>query len=209
MVPRFYICFTSDCFKSWDWTDREFNKKLFSPSYIGGNGGHDGKGGAVVNGPFTLDGGWVVNPVLHRPSWFVDGGNGTTLTDPTTHTWAIQPSLGRSIVRYMGDFEDLATPADVIEFTKRKAAFGPEKLIIREDLIPVNPTSEPSTTAVPNAKPLPRGTLHIGDTLPSEAVAHLPWLVNQASGESNTFETSADGIPAIELTSDNDFAFRM
>jgi hypothetical protein len=118
----------------------------------------------------------------------------------------------------MGDFEDLATPADIIEFTKRKSAFGPEKLVLREDLIPINPTSPPSspTTGTPkpptndgsNLKPLPRGTLHIGDSLPAEAVPSLPWLVNQASEKTTATRMASDDIPVMETAGDNDHAFR-
>jgi hypothetical protein len=172
---------------SWDWTDREFNKKLFSANYMGGNGGHDQKGGALVNGPFSLDAGWAANLVLHRPSWFVRGDNDTTKIDPETHRWAIQPSLGPSILRYMGDFEDLATSADIIEFTKRKSAFGPERLVLRGDLISVDPDG-PRTAAghASNGTSLPRGTFHVGDTLPFDAVPRLQWLVSSLSGVKTT-----------------------
>ena len=144
---------------------------------MGGNGGFDGKGGALVTGPFTLDGGWVVNTALHRNAWFTRGPNGTTSKDPTTGSWVVQPSLGRSVVRYLGDFEDLATPADIIEFTKRRHMFGPERLVYRSDLIPVNPEDDSSPLT---ALPMPRGTIYIGDsTLPLSALPKDSWIKNR------------------------------
>jgi hypothetical protein len=130
------------------------------------------------------------------------GLDGTTVRDPHTNDWAIQPSLGRSIVRYMGDFEDLATKADVVEFTKRKVMFGPEKLVLREDLIPVNPTGPPAPDPPGNGPPLPRGTFYAGDELPYDKVPKLLWLTNP-------HENDKDGIPSMEKAGDSDRAFRV
>ncbi|KAF8638949.1 hypothetical protein AX16_010423 [Volvariella volvacea WC 439] len=193
----------------WDWTDREFNKVLFSPAYMGGNGGHDGKGGAMVNGPFTLDQGWMIETALHRPAWFVRDPNnpGGSLKDPVTGEWKVQASLGRSIVRYLGDFEDLATTTDVIEFTKRKALFGPEKLVMRSDMIPQNPgPANPS----PNTH-LPNGTIYIGRELPPHL--YPTQLVSEASVTS-TGSSTVDSGGASQTTAnkplvwDSDRAFR-
>ena len=172
-----FLFYVTETVYSWDWTDREFSRKLFSSAYMGGNGGFDGKGGALVTGPFTLHGGWVANTALHRISWFTRGPNGTTLKDPTTGSWMVQPSLGRSVVRYLGDFEDLATPADIIEFTKRKHMFGPERLVYRSDLISVNPDDNNSP---PSTSPMPRGTIHIGGgTVPLSALPENSWIKNR------------------------------
>ena len=173
---------------------------------MGGNGGFDGKGGALVTGPFTLHGGWVVNTALHRNAWFSRGPNGTTLKDPATGSWMVQPSLGRSVVRYLGDFEDLATPADIIEFTKRRHMFGPERLVYRSDLIPVNPdddTSPPRRTL-----PMPRGTIHIGGAaLPLSALPRESWIKNrhnlllQSRGDD-------DDLDPMKNAGDSDRSFR-
>lgn len=191
--------------RSWDWTDREFNKKLFSPAYMGGNGGHDGRGGAVVTGPFTLNGGWVVNSVLHRVAWFVRDPTNPTMTVKDGDTWKVQPSLGRSLVRYMGDFEDLATNADIIEFTKRKSAFGPEKLVLRADIIPHNPSStgDPPESS-PEGFKMPRGTFLITNTqTTTHAVASSPILVDQTAAPVAASGGNQD--PPVYLT---DRAFR-
>jgi len=188
---------------SWDWTDREFNKQLFSSAYMGGNGGFDGKGGALVTGPFTLHGGWVVNTALHRNAWFTRGPNGTTLQDPTTGSWLVQPSLGRSLVRYLGDFEDLATSADIIEFTKRRHMFGPERLVYRSDLIPVNPDEGESQ---PSNLPMPRGTIHIGGgTLPLSALPEDSWIKNR---HNMLLQSQADDDDPMKKAGDSDRSFR-
>ena len=185
---------------SWDWTDCEFNK-LFSSAYMGGNGGFDGKGGALVTGPFTLHGGWVANTALHRIAWFTRGPNGTTQKDPTTRSWMVQPSLGRSVVRYLGDFEDLATRTDIIEFTKHRHMFGPERLVYRSDLISVNPDNSPPSTI-----PMSRGTIHIGGgDLPLSALRKDSWIKNHH----NLWLGSRgdDGDPMGD-TEDSDRSFR-
>jgi hypothetical protein len=102
----------------------------------------------------------------------------------------------------MGDLEDLATKADVVEFTKRRAMFGPEKLVLRDDFIPVNPTGPPTESPPENGPPLPRGTFYAGDELPYDKVPKLPWLTNQ-------HEDDEDGIPSMEKAGDSDRAFRM
>lgn len=135
---------------------------------MGGNGGHDGKGGAVVDGPFTLQQGWTVNTALHRPSWFIPLEVHHENVGEDVSSTVQQPSLGRSIVRYMGDCADLANRADILEYAKRKAVFGPDKLIVRSDTVQPVPDSHPEgrSGAYEKAAILPRGTLHIGDTLP-------------------------------------------
>ncbi len=159
---------------SWDWTDREFNKTLFSDKYVGGNGGAKGKGGAVVDGPFTLHQGWEVKTALHRPTWF----------KPTRENqiyYVQQPSLGRSIIRYLGDLEDLATEADITEFCRRRATYGPRALVRRNDLIP-HASAEMSVDTS-----LPRGSLWVGKGLPE-------WLQEtplQSNNNNRSFRTSS------------------
>ncbi|KAF9473237.1 Di-copper centre-containing protein [Pholiota conissans] len=156
----------------WDWTDHEFTKKLLSPAMMGGNGGHSGAGGALVQGPFTLEQGWSAVPALHRSSWFRSfiGARGTDADDADDRQNMQQPSLGRSIVRYMGEVEDLANTADILDLAKRKAVFGPDKLVVRNDNVqPVaddEAEDEPIDMKVTEVKPMPRGTFHIGDSLP-------------------------------------------
>ncbi|KAF4612866.1 hypothetical protein D9613_011198 [Agrocybe pediades] len=104
----------------WDWTDREFTQKLLSPSMMGGNGGHNSTGGAVISGPFSLQEGWSCPLALHRSSWFRFPifEKQTNFKSKKDEVDPQQLSLGRSIVRYLGDFDDLATTADIIEFSK-------------------------------------------------------------------------------------------
>lgn len=141
----------------------------------------------LVNGPFTLHSGWAVEPALHRPAWFVRGPGGTSVRDPDTANvsepkgkFKVQPSLGRSIVRYLGDFEDLATKADIIEFTKRKSMFGPPRLVLRSDMVPTNPVAAMHSQRVAvskftlREKSLPLGTIHIGPSLPPIGGQGLP-----------------------------------
>ena len=181
---------------SWDWTDHEFTKKLLSPAMMGGTGGHDGAGGALVDGPFSLGKGWVATEALHRPSWFVpmieaqDEGEKNSDEVQTSQ----RPSLGRSIVRYVGDVNDLANRADILDIAKRKAMFGPDKLVVRADNVQPVPDDE-EETEVPHTDKYPRGTFHIGDSLPVSVWTSLLGQQDRSFSSFGSFD-ACDEYPA-------------
>lgn len=162
---------------------------------MGGNGGHDGAGGALVDGPFSLQQGWVATPVLHRPSWYApiveakDEGEKNSDEVQTDQ----RPSLGRSIVRYIGDIDDLANRVDVL-LAKRKATFGPDKLVVRADNVQPVP-DKGGETEVPRNDEYPRGTFHVGDSLPISVWTSLLDQQDRSFGSFGSFD-ACDEYPA-------------
>jgi len=166
---------------------------------MGSNGGHNSTGGAVINGPFSLQEGWSCNLALHRSSWFrftaSQGDNDSKGQDSKTDMQ--QSSMGRSIVRYLGDFEDLATTADVIEFTKSKAVFGPDKLILRdENVLPVTNEAKSKDDKPPW---LPRGTISCGSVIVSSSTACLSSISEHSFGSYDSCDESLESSQSTPL----------
>lgn len=162
---------------------------------MGGNGGHDGAGGALVDGPFSLQQGWVATPVLHRPSWYapiVEAKDEGEKNSDEVQTGQ-RPSLGRSIVRYIGDIDDLANRVDVL-LAKRKATFGPDKLVVRADNVQPVP-DKGGETEVPRNDEYPRGTFHVGDSLPISVWTSLLDQQDRSFGSFGSFD-ACDEYPA-------------
>ncbi len=105
-----------------------------------------------------------------------------------------RPSLGRSIVRYVGDVDDLANRADILDVAKRKAMFGPDKLVVRADSVQPVP-DEDGEIEVPRTDEYPRGTFHVGDSLPVSVWTSLQVQQDRSFGSFSSFD-ACDEYPA-------------